>query len=61
MVNRLISSSVDRTKRALRAFAKFLQGALGLAVHGSRDTGHGPRISYAQHLAHKYSQPNRCC
>ena len=47
--------------RAVRAFWKFLQGASGLAFHGSRDTGHGSRLSYAQHLAHKYSRPNRCC
>ena len=61
MVNRFVGSSVHQLKRALLAFAKFLQGATGLASPEARCTLHEARSSYAHHLNHKYSQPTRCC
>lgn len=58
-VSRLIGSSVHQLKRTLLALTRFLQGAL--CLHEARCTKHAARVSYAQRLAHKYSQPTRCC
>ena len=68
MVYQFIGSSVNRLGRALLAFAKFLKGATGITASESL-LSHRARVasrqsrgsSYAQHLAHKYSRPTRCC
>ena len=61
MVNRFIGLLVERLGCTLLAFAKFLQGATGLASPEARSTVHVARENYVQHLARRYSRPTRCC
>jgi hypothetical protein len=60
--HQLIVSSVRRVRRAVLAFAKFLEGATGItALHQAQGTKRQARVSYLLHVSRKYSRPSRCC